>query len=236
MNTSFHGPMPNPLGSAEWSPRAEALRSLTQPQMSYGNRALHSFLLGVTGRYLHCISTGHPEVIPFTYDVRGEAPGFLKLDVLSEMMVVGVDMETGPVVEFLPLVEKAYYIATTINRSGGMVAIVPIVVFGAYGSYIFYIESPRGFGSVCPFFIEVAQQFVANQLLPAYLNSAKGQIGKYIQTLAQDGHDSAQLLDRQPLFHSLMSNIPSEAKIEMIRQIGSELANRLLTPHSADPH
>ena len=88
--------MPTPSRTAEWDVRSEILKPLQHPLGPHRNDALHSFLLGITGRYLHCIADPHAETISFTYDIRKEADGFLKLDVLSEIMVGGVDIKSGP--------------------------------------------------------------------------------------------------------------------------------------------
>lgn len=196
------------------------------PQAGASGRAMHEFLLRLTGRYLHCISSIDTEAIQFTYSVRQEARGFLKLDVLDEIIVVGVDTRTGPADRFSSFVEKAFLL----HESKGfaeMSFVVPIVVFGVESPYLFYVESMRGFAWVSPYFIDAAQEFLASRILPDQFQMRTDRIRHYLDSVGDSGEDPLEVVARQPLFNNLLYGIPDEPRREMVKQIATEARRRL---------
>jgi hypothetical protein len=154
-----------------WDRRSQRLEKSRYPLPTGENDALHEFLLQVTGRYLSGVVQPDQQLVEFPYVVRAQATGFLKLDVAMEILVVGCDCRSGPVGQFLTVVDKAHYLASMSAHSSGMVSFVPIIAFGQHDSYLFYIESLRGLGQLDPFFVDASHQFIAHQLLPRYANS-----------------------------------------------------------------
>jgi hypothetical protein len=210
--------MPALPGRAVWNPRSEAIEVESQPEVQ--NEEIHRFLLDVTGRYLNCISPPNSKVT-FGYDVRQQIPGFLKLDIEYEMIVVGCDSRTGPATRLMEAVDKAYFLASMPN-----LPFVPIVMFGERGSYLFYVESPRGFARVHPFFIDAAHLFLARRILPGFLRGRPREVKKYVETLCS-GKDPQGLLRREPLIRKLLETAPKGVQFEMIRQIGTDLGLRI---------
>jgi len=223
----FHAMPPLP-GRAIWKPRTGALEHTSRPKLSAASGPLHEFLSEVTGRYLHCISDATADAIPFAYDVREDSPGFLKLDVLYEMMVVGVDGRNGPVNRMLNAVNRAYFLETLRPEADSLAGFVPIVVFGERPPFLFYVESLRGFARVAPFFISAAQHFLASRIVPGYLGSDMAKLREYVEVMAREGKDPEQLVDRQPLFSTILSGVPQASRTEMLKQIGADIEVRLL--------
>jgi hypothetical protein len=210
-------------GHVVWNPRDLRFTSERQPKIGKKNRDLHAFLIEVCGRYVACLTRSDAQPVQFEYDVLDDSPGFLKLDLEREMLVVGCVPNSPQFERFMAYVPKAYYIATEV-KSGDFFRITPVVIFGERSPYVFYIESLRGFGRVAPYFIEASHQFVARQILPGFI--APNEINGYIAALRR-GEDNKGLLRLEPLMRALLGDAPESTRSEMIRQIGDDVAARM---------
>jgi hypothetical protein len=223
-NTSW--PRERLPGRATWKRHSATVDQTVHPPLAAGLGELHGVLLEVTGRYLDCIVADEHEEIPFAYEIREASPGFLKLDVMNEIMVVGVDVRTGPVNRMMQAVERTYHLAASGLGRGDQFTFVPIVVFGDSSPYLYYVESMRGFGQVSPFFIRSAQAFLSSQIFPSRFEQDIQRMLEYVGLLTERGDDPENLVARQPLFAALLAQVTDGPRREMLRQIGADIGMR----------
>jgi hypothetical protein len=159
--------------------------------------------------------------LSFTYDLRKESTGFVKLDVMFEIIVGGFDAKTAPADEVLAIVAKYHYAAM---QSAPM---VPAVVFGQVDSVIFYIESMRGWVTIPPYFMNAAHNFLALRLLPAFFKGNRPEALNYARAMKERGEDIKQVLDFEPLIRNILAGLAPNVRKETIRQMGAELLSRM---------
>ena len=74
---------------ATWSDSKQWTEVQNGPTISDRNADLYKFTLGIVGKYLGCLFRNKSDGIDFSFAVREDSNGFIKLDVLGEMIVAG---------------------------------------------------------------------------------------------------------------------------------------------------
>jgi hypothetical protein len=205
----------------EWSAK-DGMGSLpSNLKISAANADLYRELLAVTARYLDNLTGGRETSLRFSYRLREDGRDYLKLDVLDEMMVVGILTEGAALSRFLQTVERAYQLSQIPASEG--IGFVPIIFVGEHSAHAFYIESMRGFPSPTPFFIRSAIEFLGRRIVPRFARKAGQSPLEHLANF-RNYQGLPEALAREPMIRGIIEAAPASARSETVQQIAAEIA------------
>lgn len=214
--------MTSPI-KVNWSDTKESTIEFDDTAFTPEYRDLGTNLLNIAGRYLSCILQRSGDEIEFTFEIRRDETGFLKLDIGQTIIAAAIDCRQYEIEQFIAIADK-YYTASHVNTE--FLAFVPAVVFGCSENLCFYIESPQGFGRrVDAFFIRASHNFIAS-MLKRLFQDREEKISKYLETLLS-GRDPKAVVAREPLMRAIISNLPEESIKPFYSQLVEDLRDCL---------
>jgi hypothetical protein len=205
----------------KWSPRGGGSPPSDRVGVWPENDQLHAFLIDLTGRYLSCVAGDLHSPVEFTYCLfvqRGQASGFLRLDVDGLIVVAGFDRQKTPR-EQISSVALRY---AALSSSAAGVSFLPLITVGAAERYAYYITSPHGLRTVYPEMIRSALRFTADYLILPSCDDSLSAAVAYAKGI-EDGSDPNSVLDIEPLLAALIASAPEETRAQTRREFGRGL-------------
>ncbi len=209
---------------ASWDGRSERCTLRDAPRISRENSGLFEFTALVAAKFLACLGGSESRQVSFRFGVREDSPGFIKLDVLGTMIIVGVRTQPPSLERLLQIIVRARQLSE-LENSESMI-FVPIVIFGEIPGQAFYVESMQT-PTFSPWFIKAAVEFTARRI--AFASETAGAVASrtYLRQMETSGVDPEGMLLWQPLFRLLLSTAPDAVGVELRRQVASQLLSRL---------
>lgn len=183
-------------------------------------QTLRMGLLRILAVYIAGLHDANYGAVRYHYYCRKEAPGFWKVDANSDLIACAFDLSarSGEEVfsEFAQIRAKQRLVASVELLN---VSFVPIVLFGAEGKLVFYIESPYGVPKANAYFNTRALEFLArlSDALPEMWQTVGGGSGT---------QDEVEFLSFEPMLEKQFEDCPSALRARFARQLVENVASR----------
>jgi len=127
---------------------------------SHQNGALLRSLLRVLAVYIASLHGGSCGAVRYHYYHKKEEPGFVKIDANSDFIAVGFDLSLRSAEEIFREFHRVRLIQRIVNSKPlESISFVPIVLFGAEGDLVFYVESMYGVPAANAYFNSRSLEF-----------------------------------------------------------------------------
>lgn len=195
--------------------------SCDDPSVTTGDaRALRIGLLRTLAVYIAGLHGASSGAVRYHYYCRKETPGYWKIDANSDLIACAFDLSVHPAAEvFLEFAQtraKQRY-AESVDLS--TVSFVPIVLFGAEGRLIFYVESPYGVPRANAYFNTRALEFLAR------LSEALPKPWEVVRS-SRDAEPQIDFLSFEPLLERQFEVCPPQLRATFARQLIENVSKR----------